>query len=63
MRNALLAVLLFSVTTTSHAQTPTIACRDGDLFPLARRVLTPAALATLGREMAQRRGLAAGHQV
>ena len=34
-----------------------IAVEDGDLFPLARRVLTPTALATLGHEMAQRRGV------
>jgi hemerythrin-like domain-containing protein len=34
-----------------------IAVEDGDLFPLARRVLTPAALAALGRAMALRHGL------
>jgi hemerythrin-like domain-containing protein len=34
-----------------------IAVEDGELFPLARRVLTPTALTTLGQEMARRRGL------
>ncbi len=34
-----------------------IAVEDGDLFPLARRVLSPAAIAAIGREMALRRGL------
>jgi hemerythrin-like domain-containing protein len=34
-----------------------IAVEDGELFPLARRVLPAAAIAALGREMALRRGL------
>ena len=34
-----------------------IAVEDSDLFPLARRVLSPAAIAALGSEMAVRRGL------
>ena len=34
-----------------------IAVEDGDLFPLARRVLSAAAVAAIGREMALRRGL------
>ncbi len=34
-----------------------IALEDGELFPLARRVLTSSELAALGGEMAQRRGL------
>jgi len=36
-----------------------IPVEDGELFALSRRVLTPAALAAIGREMAQRRGLGA----
>jgi hemerythrin-like domain-containing protein len=34
-----------------------IAIEDGELFPLARRVLLPSTLAALGREMALRRGI------
>ncbi len=34
-----------------------IATEDEELMPLARQILTPAAIATLGREMAQRRGI------
>lgn len=37
-----------------------IAVEDGDLFPLARRLLSPAAIAALGSEMALRRGLDPG---
>jgi hypothetical protein len=34
---------------------PHIACEDGELFPAAERVLTPADIAAIGREMAARR--------